>query len=65
MYNPIKFELINFTIAELKNHIFLLFLKFLMSLVSPFIELPEPEKLVKPPTVIPEKIDEPEAIIAH
>jgi len=27
--------------------------------------VPEPEKLVKPPTVIPEKIDEPEAIIAH
>jgi len=50
MYNPIKFELINFTIAELKNHIFLLFLKFLMSLVSPFIELPEPLPL--PPLVL-------------
>jgi len=27
--------------------------------------VPEPEKLIKPPIVIPEKIDEPEAIIAH
>ena len=30
-----------------------------------FVRVPEPEKLVKPPTVIPEKKDEPEAIIAH